>query len=293
MNYQVTLERIAVSENVSVIYSDEDLIIIDDLKTLAGPVISRFDCNSLTMVLEGQAKAKVGDREVEFCKNQLLILPPNVTLTDLVCSPDFTFKTMFFTTRLLQSYLRDKIALWNEMVYVRHSFLFDVDEQGMEYFQLSYAMLSKVIASDDLGEFKAELIHSMLRPIFLGLCIQMKVMAHDKSEVQPAAADSLFHRFLLLLNGTDKKHRSVESYAAELCVSPKYLSSVCKRNSGKTANEWITEHVMEDLRYYLCHTDHSIKEICTILGFPNPSFFGKYVKLHFGVTPIQLRGRQK
>ena len=63
----------------------------------------------------------------------------------------------------------------------------------------------------------------------------------------------------------------------------------CKKNSGKTANEWITEHVLEDIRYYLRQTDLSIKQICDKLAFPNPSFFGKYVKDHFGMTPLEFR----
>ena len=85
------------------------------------------------------------------------------------------------------------------------------------------------------------------------------------------------------------KHRPVEDYANDLCISPKYLTVICKKNSGKTANEWITEHVLEDIRYYLKHTDLSIKQICDELGFPNPSFFGKYVKDHFGMTPLEFR----
>ena len=62
--------------------------------------------------------------------------------------------------------------------------------------------------------------------------------------------------------------------------------------SGKTALEWITESLMEKIRFYLCDTDLSIKQICDLLVFANPSFFGKYVKEHFGVTPAQLSGNK-
>jgi AraC-like DNA-binding protein len=91
------------------------------------------------------------------------------------------------------------------------------------------------------------------------------------------------------LHSNDVKRHTVESYASELCISSKYLTAVCKKNSGKTANEWITEHVLEDIRYYLKQTNLSIKQICDRLGFPNPSFFGKYVKDHFGMTPLEFR----
>jgi AraC-like DNA-binding protein len=94
-----------------------------------------------------------------------------------------------------------------------------------------------------------------------------------------------------LLHSNDIKRRTVEAYASKLYISPKYLTAVCKKNSGKTANEWITEQVLEDIRYYLKQTDFSIKQICNRLGFPNTSFFGKYVKDHFGMTPMQLRGQ--
>lgn len=47
--------------------------------------------------------------------------------------------------------------------------------------------------------------------------------------------------------------------------------------------------MLEDIRYYLKQTDYSIKQICDLLGFPNPSFFGKYVKEHFGQTPAYFR----
>ena len=49
------------------------------------------------------------------------------------------------------------------------------------------------------------------------------------------------------------------------------------------------EQVLEDIRYYLRQTDLSIKQICDKLAFPNPSFFGKYVKDHFGMTPLEFR----
>ncbi len=55
--------------------------------------------------------------------------------------------------------------------------------------------------------------------------------------------------------------------------------------------ERLLEQVLEDIRYYLKQTDLSIKQVCDRLGFPNPSFFGKYVKDHFGMTPMQLRGQ--
>ena len=47
--------------------------------------------------------------------------------------------------------------------------------------------------------------------------------------------------------------------------------------------------MIADIRYRLLQTDMSIKEISNVMNFPNPSFFGRYVKLYLGVTPQQYR----
>lgn len=68
---------------------------------------------------------------------------------------------------------------------------------------------------------------------------------------------------------------------------------VCKQHSGKTALQWIEEYTLADIDYYLRSTDRSIKEVANILGFPNASFFGKFVKEHFGISPMSYRERRK
>ncbi len=72
---------------------------------------------------------------------------------------------------------------------------------------------------------------------------------------------------------------------SKLCITPKYLSIICKRHSGKTAIEWITEYTLADITYYLRSTSKTIKEISGILGFSNTSFFGKYVREHLHMSP--------
>ena len=154
-------------------------------------------------------------------------------------------------------------------------------------------MLGLCLRSKVILPYKKDIVRSLLNAAFLALCCRMKqIVGQEGLSVKPVA-DSLFQRFLHQLSSSEVKHRPVESFANELCVSPKYLSVVCKKNSGKTANEWITEYVMEDIRYYLKQTDLGAKQICDILGFPNPSFFGKYVKEHFGLTPMQMRNNAK
>lgn len=103
------------------------------------------------------------------------------------------------------------------------------------------------------------------------------------------ASGILFKKFINLLIGCRIKPRTVTWYADKLCVSPKYLSAVCKNVSGKTAFHWINQYVQIDIRHWLKNSDRTIKEIADILDFPNISFFGKYCRQHFGMSPTEYR----
>ena len=82
-------------------------------------------------------------------------------------------------------------------------------------------------------------------------------------------------------------------YANSLNITSKYLSSVCKRVSGKSPIRWIIDSVMQDCYRLLSETDLSVKEISNQLGFPNSSFFGQYFREQAGVTPMEYRIEHK
>ena len=95
--------------------------------------------------------------------------------------------------------------------------------------------------------------------------------------------------FLELVNADDGSHRSVNYYADRLCYSPKYLSSIIKMVTGKTPLQIINENAIKQIKFKLRHSDISMKELADLFDFPNPSFFGKFVKIHTGMTPMQYR----
>jgi len=94
---------------------------------------------------------------------------------------------------------------------------------------------------------------------------------------------------LYILSHEQQKRQQVNYYAEKLCITPKYLSTVCRKVSGKSPIRWITDSVMEDSYQLLRNTDMTVKEISNKLGFPNSSFFGQYFREHAGTTPIEYR----
>ena len=288
---EITLQTLADNEDTQIGYSDNDIVVVDSIQQFTKVNSAHVAMNAIVICTNGKVQAQINSLTMELHKNQMAIVPQNVTVTDVMVSPDFNLKAMFLTNRILQSFLREKMSIWNDMMYIHRQYVVTMDEDEILFYTHFYDMLSLAIAKGKDNPLHTDVIQSLLRSAILALCGAMKQKLSLATEYHVKTSDNHFQRFLDLLHSNDIKRRTVEAYASELYISPKYLTAVCKKNSGKTANEWITEQVLEDIRYYLKQTDFSIKQICNRLGFPNTSFFGKYVKDHFGMTPMQLRGQ--
>ena len=286
---EITFQTLTDNEDIQIGYSDNDIVVVDSIQQFAEVSTALVSMNAVVICTSGKVQGFINGKQIELHQNQVAIIPQNIIVTDVMVSPDFNLKAMFLTNRILQSFLREKMNVWNDMMYVHRHHIVTMDEDEILFYTHFYDMLKLTFNRGKDNPFRTDVIQSLLRSAILGLCGAMKQYFPVDIEFQGKTSDAYFQHFLDLLHSTEVKRRTVEAYANDLCISAKYLTTICKRHSGKTANEWITEHVMEDIRYYLKQTDFSIKQICDRLGFPNPSFFGKYVKDHFGMTPMEFR----
>lgn len=289
-NEHLSLQEMQDSEMIKVDYSDDDVVILDNVMKFAEVDTTRIHMNLVVAAKKGKAEITIGEQRLTFSENQLLICPPNTIFTDLMFSPDFEFKAFFFTNRIIQSFLHEKMNIWNETMYVYKRHVITLKPRDIQYLYSMYDMLQICIdAPSEEYIYRTECIQAVLGAGILGLCGKLKVTMPEINDEKRSSGNSIFQQFLDLVNSNKSKSHTVEDFASELCISPKYLSVVCKKASGKTANEWLREHMLEEIRYYLKQTDYPIKQIANKLGFANPSFFGKYVKEHFGMTPMQFR----
>lgn len=104
-------------------------------------------------------------------------------------------------------------------------------------------------------------------------------------------AEEYFKQFTHLLGEHFREERSVGFYARQLCITPKYLTTLIKRISGQSVSEWIDNYVILEAKTLLKYSTMSIQEIAYYLNFPNQSFFGSYFKRNTGMSPSQYRAQ--
>lgn len=106
-------------------------------------------------------------------------------------------------------------------------------------------------------------------------------------------AEEYFKQFTHLLGEHFREERSVGFYARQLCITPKYLTTLIKRISGQSVSEWIDNYVILEAKTLLKYSTMSIQEIAYYLNFPNQSFFGSYFKRNTGMSPSQYKAQNR
>ena len=104
-------------------------------------------------------------------------------------------------------------------------------------------------------------------------------------------AEENFKQFTHLLGEHFREERSVGFYARQLCITPKYLTTLIKRISGKSVSEWIDNYVILEAKTLLKYSNMSVQEIAYYLNFSNQSFFGSYFKRNTGMSPSQYKAQ--
>ena len=89
-----------------------------------------------------------------------------------------------------------------------------------------------------------------------------------------------------------QKNLSVKQIAAELYITPTYLSSLFKRKTGNTLGEYLTKVRMERSVQLLSDLRLKTYEVALAVGYEDPSYFAKVFKKEYGIAPSEYRERK-
>ncbi len=104
-----------------------------------------------------------------------------------------------------------------------------------------------------------------------------------------AKFDALLTDYYLNSNQLDMGIPTVGHCGKELNMSPKYLSDLLKKETGKTAKIHIDNFLINRAKNRLLSTTESISEIAYGLGFEYPQHFSKTFKVKTGMSPGEYR----
>lgn len=129
--------------------------------------------------------------------------------------------------------------------------------------------------------------------LFLNYCIRF----YDRQFItRENSVKGILEKFETLLNNffsSDKPQTiglpSVAWCAGELNLSANYFGDLIKKETGKSAHEFIHLKLMDVAKERIFDTKKSVSEVAYGLGFKYPQHFSRVFKQHVGVTPQEYR----
>ena len=205
-------------------------------------------------------------------RGMLAITPYNCFMNVRQVSSDFHSKIVafgFMHNNIIKSFASNamcfKVSPSDKEVL---SHFFDLFEACIQNGVTQYQVLEPVVYSF------ANLINSLTEP-------NIYDFEHDEH--------SLANRFNSLLIKHGNKRRKISFYAKLLDVSVNHLGAVVKRETCRTALQWINERTLLEAKTMLLHSNFSSARIALMLEFSNASQFGTFFRKAMGMTPTEYR----
>jgi len=82
---------------------------------------------------------------------------------------------------------------------------------------------------------------------------------------------------------------SLRDIAAAVAVNPAHLTTVVRRKSGRTVQQWITERRMTEARRLLAETDLTVAAIAARVGYADPGYFTRVFRRDHDRSPRSWR----
>ena len=269
-------------------YNDGEIFFADNIKSIPG-LMKQFKVNFIAylIVTEGRLSLDMNGINYQLDRNCSLFVDRKMVIENVkhtenfscvICAMSADMGFSFFNKSLIQSIMH---IIANPVIKMEQA---EVDLMMKYYELLVFKMDHQEL---NMGR---ETVRDIIRCFAYDLLSNLnKHLDTDADGDMLRQGDRIYRRFMLLLAENTNVNRSVKSYADELCVSPKYLTSVCRRHSDYTASELIATSIVSRIKQLLLYSDLSIKEVATEMGFDNLSFFGKYVRKHLGLSPNNYR----
>ena len=254
---------------------------------------SRLNALIIGVGTEGETSLTSNLQEFRLKKDSLFIFSPKHILQVqsnnrfkahlIVIAPDFLKRINIDTKRMMPLFLQFGSLPCLELTHA--------ESQSLRSF---ISMVEQELKGSET-DFSSEIIGGLIAATIYKVGDILTHYLTEHPEVDSPIhnrAEEYFRQFTELLGEHYKHERSVGFYARQLCITPKYLTTLIKRISGKSVSEWIDNYVILEAKTLLKYSNMSVQEIAYYLNFPNQSFFGSYFKRNAGMSPSQYKAKK-
>lgn len=250
----------------------------------------RYTTTFIAMLcLEGEIRTQINQMQYTLQPNDLLLITHNQTGILLGSLPGTRFISLaigetFYDPRINS----DKVAI-QQKLFSNHPSSHLTSIEAKELLDIYQATKSKIKQENIV--FKREIVFGYVHAFFFNILSLLALREEHGINIQQETSkqEDLFKNFMDLVQEYYVRERSVKFYAQRLNITPKYLSQIIYKVSGRFAGEYIEEFVIVEAKSLLTSHRYSIQEVSDMLHFSSQSLFCRFFKKATGSTPMQFK----
>ena len=241
------------------------------------------------IVVSGTARITINGRNCEMRPNSLLILRGGSAVESFKCSKAAMGYLIHFSEAFISSVNHDAADKLMSDIMVGAKPCINLRVEDTTRLHAIAALVGRMGNVD--GIYGEKILSSLANTLYymLAAIIGNHTSLAMSGSDNLSRASELMRQFASELVRSCHQERSVEYYASKLGITPKYLSLVCKKQTGRNASKIIDDVVIGKAKELLAQPGLSILEVSERLNFVSQSFFGKYFKQRTGVSPSRYK----
>lgn len=282
-----------------------DITISKDLSVIQQYLNQSEELLLVLLCQSGRLRLDLQNKVIDMQSNDLLFTTPRTVIGHYMSTPDVHCIICVVPLHLLKdvvfSCLRTEHNWYDKLAYLKHNPLIHVTDNQLQLFgtyaQLVYLHTQVHHTTNDraLYAIKNAIIFEFMA--LLDDCIMqdnaISIPNKGNSDTFSLRANQLFYQFAKLLSNNYMRRLSVNWYANEMAITPKYLTFICRQAAAKTPSALINEVTMQEIKSRLINTNDTIKEIAYSMNYGSASSFCKFFRQQTGTSPLLFRQQHK
>ncbi len=238
---------------------------------------------------KGNAQFRMNEKSFSIEPNDFVIWQIGSDVYEFSYSADFDADFLIVARNFLIENNPENVWATKAYVYIKQNPVFHLLNSEKSQCESDFLRFREMLAKP-IHLFQKEILGKQLQIFLLDLWDIYAREINRQIQLSNTSAN-LFHRFMDLVRQYAIIQREVAFYAERLCITPKYLSEIVTKGSGKPASYWINGYATQEVVALLKRMDISLAEIVECMNFSSLSHLSRFTKRMLGVSPSDYRKR--
>lgn len=267
--------------------------VVEEGKVIKGYNALRFNCYAVFLKDATGCKLRYGGKDYDYDEGTLVFVSPNQVVGLTYNEPNYRpkgYALLFHPDLLAGTDLAEKMKQYSFFSYAIHEAL----HLSAKERRVILSLLEKIQfeLEQNMDKHSKKLIVANIE-LFLDYCTRFYDRQFLTREIENVGSMEKFNTFLNDYFTSDKPQKygtpSVGFFAERLHLSSNYFGDLVKKETGKSAQEYIQNKLIEVAKARVFDPNKSVSEIAYELGFKYPQHFTRLFKKKVGYTPNEYR----